>query len=669
VLIAVLVALTLLPALFGFAGPKLGSRRPKSGRKRARKKTENPRERSRFALRWVRAVTRWPALTVVLVVVGLGLLAVPAKDLRLALPGNGVAPLGSTERSAFDLIDERFGPGYNAPLLVTADIVRTTDPVGVVNGIAAQLGGLDGVAAITTATPNRSADTGIVVVIPEGGADQPATKGLVARIRGLHGHFEDQYGVDVQVTGQSALQIDVSDRLAGALLPFAILVVGLSLLLLGAVFRSVVVPIKATVGYLLSVGVSFGVVAAVFEWGWLAGPLGVDRVGPVISFMPIILMGVLFGLAMDYEVFLVSRMREEYVHSGDPREAVTVGFVAGARVVTAAALIMVAVFAAFVPDGDTNIKPIALALAVGVFVDAFVVRMIFVPAVLALLGSAAWWLPGRLDRRLPRLDVEGEGLRERLETADWPYPGSTDVIAAEDLELRGPQGVVVRGVDLTVAPGTLLAVHGGPGTGKTALLLALSGRMPFSRGRVKVGGHLLPAQAGAVRARASLAELAGLNDLEDALSVEQHVAERIAAQSLRLWVSRARVNRVLTQMDDALVTAGGGAVQLGHETLVADLAPLERKILGIALGLVGRPSLVIVDDVDSLRSPADRAALWRALAWVTTQFRDPAGHPVTVVASCHDPSDALGAVPPERLQLLDLNAAHPTPATSLEKVR
>jgi putative drug exporter of the RND superfamily len=672
VLIAVLVALTLLPAIFGFSGVKLrpGSRarRPLFRlrlRLRQRRAGSKPDRRPaqpgrRFAARWVRAVTRWPMVTIVLVVVGLGALAIPAKDLRLALPDNGTAPASSPQRQAFDLIAEHFGPGYNAPLLVTADIIRTTDPVGVVNQIAAELGALRGVAAVSTATSNPTGDTGIVVLIPKQGADSEATKGLVGTVRGLHDHFEHEFGVDIAVTGQTALAIDVSDRLAGALVPFALLVVGLCLLLLGAVFRSIAIPIKATAGYLLSVLASFGAVSAVFEWGWLAGLLGVERIGPVISFMPIILMGVLFGLAMDYEVFLVSRMREEYVRSHDPRVALTVGFESGARVVTAAALIMVSVFAAFVPEGDPNIKPIALALAVGVFVDAFIVRMIFVPAVLTLLGHAAWWLPGWLDRRLPLLDVEGEGLREQLEMAHWPHPGCTDLIDAEGVAVYGPAGTVFAGVDLTVPPGVVLVVHGLPGTGKTALLLALSGRMPIDTGKLKVVGHSLPAQARAVRAQVGLAETAGINDLEESLTVEQHVAERIATQSLRLWVSRPAVTRVLDEMDHAVFAATGSRESLGHDTLVADLSPLERRILGLALALIGSPALLVVDNVDSLLAAADREALWRALARLAEGSIGPErSTPLTVVASCQHPAEPISVIPPERLQLLALNNAHP----------
>jgi RND superfamily putative drug exporter len=406
VLVAVLVALTLLPALLGFLGARLI---PKTAAKE-----------HRFANAWLRAVIRWPALTVLIVVVGVGLLAVPAKDLHLALTDNGSAASDTTQRKAFDLVAQHFGPGANAPLLVTAEIPAGGDAKTLLTELATELGGLPNVAGVSSAAVNASGDEAVVALVPAGSATSPATSALVREIRDQAPALEKKYGVGVGVTGQTAIAIDVSDRLGDALLPFGILVVGLSLILLGAVFRSVAVPVKAALGYLLSVGASFGAVSAVFEWGWLADLLGVQRVGPVISFMPIILMGVLFGLAMDYEVFLVSRIREEFVHGGNARQALDRGFATGSRVVTAAALIMVSVFAAFVPEGDANIKPIALALAVGVFVDAFVVRMILVPAVLALLGNAAWWIPRWLDRVLPHLDVEGAGLEKKLEQEKQP---------------------------------------------------------------------------------------------------------------------------------------------------------------------------------------------------------------------------------------------------------
>ena len=234
-------------------------------------------------------------------------------------------------------------------------------------------------ASVPLSTPNEDASTGIVQVIPENGPDTPETKALVRDLRALKPVILERYDVPIAVTGFTAVAIDVSDRLGGALLPFGVLVVGLSLVLLTMVFRSVAVPLKATIGYLLSVGAAFGITAMVFEYGWFSDFLNVAQTAPVISFLPILLMGILFGLAMDYEVFLVSRIREEYVHGGDAHRAIEDGFAASSRVVTAAAVIMFAVFAAFVPDGEGPIKTIAFGLAVGVFIDAFVVRMTLRP--------------------------------------------------------------------------------------------------------------------------------------------------------------------------------------------------------------------------------------------------------------------------------------------------
>src|SRR5215471_16885444 len=231
-------------------------------------------------------------------------------------------------------------------------------------------------------------------------------------------------GASVAVTGTTAIEVDVSARLSAALLPFAGIVVGLSLLLLMMVFRSLIVPVKAAVGFLLSVGASLGATVAVFQWGWLAGPLGVTT-GPVASFLPIVLMAVLFGLAMDYEVFLVSRIREGYTHTGDPRHAIIAGGGAAARVVVAAAVIMTSIFASFLLSGDTTIKSLALALAVGVACDALLVRMTIVPAVLTLAGTHAWRIPRWLNRLLPDLDIEGTYLpRQPAPLAADGYPPS-----------------------------------------------------------------------------------------------------------------------------------------------------------------------------------------------------------------------------------------------------
>lgn len=514
--VAVLISITLIPALLGFAGDRLRPRPSKATRRTrtarahvaaAGEEHTAQHRPNRFFLGWVRTVTRFPVVTILAVVTVLGLAALPALGLRLALPDAGGLPSDDPARVTYELVSDNFGEGFNGPLIVTGSIVTSTDPLGLMADLKSEIEALDGVAAVPLATPNQTADTGIVQVIPESAPNSEETKALVAEIRSMHDYFLDEYDVDLSVTGFTAVGIDVSDKLGNALLPFGLIVVGLSLVLLTMVFRSVWVPIKATLGYLLSVAASFGIVALVFEYGWFADALHVAKEGPVISFMPIILMGVLFGLAMDYEVFLVARMREDYVHSGKARASIETGFLGSAKVVTAAAIIMFAVFAAFVPEGDVNIKPIALGLAVGVFIDAFIVRMTLVPAVLYLLGDKAWWIPRWLDRALPSFDVEGEGLHREIELRDWPSAASTGVLNAEGLSLSGTRGPLFDGVSAALPEGGTLVISGDREASVTALLLTLSGRMHADAGKLKVAGFVLPVRAASVRSRVSFVSL------------------------------------------------------------------------------------------------------------------------------------------------------------------
>ncbi|WP_439592727.1 MMPL family transporter [Microbacterium sp.] len=519
VAIAVAVAVTLTPALLGFVKGRVVGRMPKP-----RAAAKKPRRG--FADRWVTGVTRHPVVTTVAVVVGLGVLAIPASSLALALPNAGVQPASSQARISYDLAAEQFGPGFNGPLIMTGTIVTSTDPVGLMNDLAAEVEKVPGVKEIALATPNETADTGIIQVIPETAPDDPATAQLVRDLRSLAPELADEYGVDLKVTGFTAVGIDISDRLGGALFPFGLFVVGLSFILLMIVFRSIAVPLTAAAGYLLSVTAAFGVVAAVFEWGWFADLLHVARVGPVISFMPIVLMGVLFGLAMDYQVFLVSRMREDYVHAvrrGEKADkstavaAIRSGFTASARVVTAAALIMFAVFAAFVPEGDSSIKPIALGLAVGIAIDAFLVRMTLIPALMALLGAKAWWMPRWLERVLPHFDIEGEAVERELALADWPEPNTTAAVVGERVAVRAETGraagevALFDGADFRIEPGGTLVATGDPRAGR-AFALAVAGRLAPSDGLLRVAGHLLPGRAAWVRAHVGVALLADADD-------------------------------------------------------------------------------------------------------------------------------------------------------------
>ena len=498
---AVAIALTFLPALMGFMGERM---RPKP-RPEKRKK-----EGGIFSW-WVGVTTKHPIITIVTVVVSLVALALPALGLRVSLPTPGQQLPHQPARIAYDLMSEHFGEGVNGPLIVTVDIIGSTDPIGLLEGIKSDIEAIDGVDSVPLATPNPNVDTGLIQVVPTTGPDDPETAVLAQQLIDMRDDWESKYGVTTNVTGFTAIAIDISAKLSAALLPFGLLVVGLSLVLLAAVFRSVWVPIKATVGYLLSVAAAFGATTLVFNHGWFKEVVNLERGMPVISFLPILLMGILFGLAMDYEVFLVSRMREEYVHGKSPIDAIRHGFVASGPVVTAAAVIMIAVFAFFVPEGMGAIKAIAFALAIGVAVDAFLIRMTLVPAVLALLGERAWWLPKWLDKLLPKFDVEGEVLSKTMELQGWP--GDDSVLFAEDLTVDG----VVAPLNLRLVPGNVIGLVGPVGA-RTGAALALTGRLETTAGRARVAGALLPEAAGQARRRASYLDLAHVDVIDAALT-------------------------------------------------------------------------------------------------------------------------------------------------------
>ncbi|MBB1482980.1 MMPL family transporter [Tessaracoccus sp. MC1865] len=504
VALAVAVALTLLPALMGFMGEKM---RPRERAPKARKKSRSGT--GAFAW-WVGVTTKHPVATIISVVVLLGALTIPTVGLQVSLPNAGQQRAEQPARIAYDLMAEHFGEGVNGPLVVTADIIGSTDPLGVMADLKADIERMDGVASVPLSTPNPNADTGLIQVVPTTGPDDPATAVLARALMDRHDEWLAEYDVNTNLTGMTAVQIDISDKLTQALLPFGLLVVGLSLVLLAAVFRSVWVPVKATVGYLLSVGAAFGATTLVFNHGWLKELVNLERGMPVISFLPILLMGILFGLAMDYEVFLVSRIREEYVHGKSALDAIRSGFVASGPVVAAAAVIMFAVFAFFVPEGMGPIKSIAFALAVGVAVDAFLVRMTLVPAVMTLLGDRAWWLPAWLDRLLPTFDVEGEVLSKEMALKEWPGDGSA--LHAEDLEVEG----IVEPLTLWLMPGQVAGVVGPVGA-RTGALLALGGRLQTTGGRARVAGALLPEGAGRARRRVTYLDLARVDDVASAL--------------------------------------------------------------------------------------------------------------------------------------------------------
>ncbi|TIC88266.1 MMPL family transporter [Nocardioides sp. GY 10113] len=660
VAVAVTVALTLLPAIALLLGerlrPRTRRRTPRRRRwRRARKPAAQPdppspapsRERVPLSMRWIALVTGRPLLTILVVASVLLLAAVPASRLELALPDNSSAPEGTAPRQTYDDITDAFGEGYNAPLTITAGVITSDDPVGTVNKLATALGKLPGVVAVTQATPNESADTALIQVIPTAGQTAPSTARLVGELRDHSAELEQTYGVtDMLVTGPTAVNIDVSERLGASLLPFAAIVIGLSLLLLMIVFRSVAVPLKATLGYLLSVGAALGAVVVVFQWGWLGAVAGGDT-GPVVSFLPIFVMGVLFGLAMDYEMFLVSAMREAYVGSGDARAAVRTGFRASSIVVTAAALIMTSVFLTFVPDGSTTIKPIAFGLAVGVFVDAFAVRMTFVPAVLVLLGSRAWWLPGWLDRRVPAVDVEGAAMHRKVAYEDWEKTHGTAALVARDLVVRpgGPS------VSVEAPPGEVTRLVVPDGVDPADLARALVGRLRPVAGDLVVGGLLLPEQREAVLASAACVDVGPPDGRRadgrpaDDRSPEARVVERSRLSAFGRRARSAFAERALDRVEALDGVAAPYAAIAGP----AGRAAIRDAVVEAALALAGGVRLLVLvqEDPESPVPPGAAEALARRVAagGVTAVLLRPP--PWRLPAALHRPPDDAAHREPE----------------------
>ncbi|MFD6798706.1 MMPL family transporter [Streptomyces cyaneofuscatus] len=407
VALAVLVSLTLLPAVLGFAGVRVLPR----ARRTQDRAPSSAGTGTAFGFRWGRIVARLRVPVLLVGVVGLGALALPVQDMRLALPDASTEAAGSPNREAYDLTTEGFGEGFNGRLVAVVSAADAQATAQAAKEATALISDTDGVLAVAAPQLNERGTTALLAVIPKTGPTAAATEDTVHAIRDRVAGVQ---GADIALTGVTAVGIDVSEKLAAALPVYLLLVVGLSVLLLMLVFRSVLVPLKAALGFLLTIGATFGITVAIFQEGHLSQLVGLDTPGPLVSFLPILLIGILFGLAMDYEVFLVSRMREDFVHGTEARQAVISGVGHNARVVTAAAIIMTAVFGGFVFMHDPVIKSIGFALAIGVLIDAFVVRMALVPAVMHLLGRAAWWLPRTVDRVLPDLDIEGERLNQAI---------------------------------------------------------------------------------------------------------------------------------------------------------------------------------------------------------------------------------------------------------------
>jgi membrane protein YdfJ len=336
--------------------------------------------------------------------------------MKLGLPDDGMSQADTSARRGYDLLSEGFGPGFNGPLAIAIRSTNGDQIEEAATKIAGDLGTMENVAAASPPMLNEAGNLAIVSVTPKTGPNDDLTHDLVQSIREHGKQLASQAQIQLMVTGVTAINIDMSDRISTAFPLFGSIIIALAFILLLLVFRSVLVPVKAVLGFLLSLLASLGVVVSVFQFGHFANLFGVAAEGPVVNFLPVLLTGVLFGLAMDYEVFLVSRMREEYTHTGQARPSVVSGLGHSGRVVTAAGLIMIFVFGGFILAPDPKIKAIGLSLTLGVLIDAFVVRMTLVPAIMTLLGRSSWYLPRWLKRILPNVDIEGESVIKALES-------------------------------------------------------------------------------------------------------------------------------------------------------------------------------------------------------------------------------------------------------------
>ncbi|MGA4506851.1 MMPL family transporter [Propionibacteriaceae bacterium G1746] len=420
VLAAVLVALTFTPAVLSLLGHRVIGR--KTWAKHGFTATGEPTDTAKHLADhdevveprgWIRTVTEHPIITSLVALLVLGAMSIPVAGMRLGLPDGASEPANSTGYRTYQITADKFGAGMNGPIVAVGELPQGANQQQVAAlqlQTSERLKTIDGVQHVVPMGVSSDGRTAAWQVVPTDGPNAESTVTLVHTIRDDASSIKDATGVDVRITGQTVANIDISQTLSDALPVYLIVVVGLSLVLLLLVFRSILVPLIATGGFLLSIGASLGAVVLVYQHGWLGSVFGVTQPAALLSFLPTILIGVLFGLAMDYQMFLVSGMREAHAHGQDARAAVVTGFRHGRRVVTAAALIMAAVFAGFIHAELTMIRPIGFGLAVGVLVDAFIVRMTLTPALMHLLGEKAWWLPKWLDRILPDVDVEGAKL-------------------------------------------------------------------------------------------------------------------------------------------------------------------------------------------------------------------------------------------------------------------
>ncbi|KQO61360.1 MMPL family transporter [Curtobacterium sp. Leaf261] len=417
VAVAILVATTFTPAVMSLLGMRLLRKK-----ERAAIGTTGATRVPNAPMNTVRAI-----VTLVLGIAVLGTIALPAMQMRLGLPDGSSEAVGSSQYNAFKTVEDKFGAGQNGPLVAVATLpsrISDADVTATEVTIGKAIAKSDDVSAV--APIGASSDNSVIAfqVIPKGGPSSVSTENLVKDLRDLSVQV-DGGTTTLGVAGNASANIDVSEKLANVLPLYLVVVVGLSLIILIIVFRSILVPITATVGFILSLLASFGGLTAIYQFGWLSAVFGTHDPGPILSFLPIIEIGILFGLAMDYQLFLVSGMRESFAHGAPAKIAVQRGVHAGRAVVTAAAIIMMSVFAGFIFSDSSTIKPIGFGLAFGVMVDAFVVRMLLIPAAMHLLGTSAWWFPKWLDRIVPDVDVEGAKLeRSHPGTERGPGPGT-----------------------------------------------------------------------------------------------------------------------------------------------------------------------------------------------------------------------------------------------------
>jgi RND superfamily putative drug exporter len=414
VAVAVMIAVTLVPALLGFAGP-----RAVKG-KRLDVSEESAADKPRMGARWIALLLEHRAFAIAIPILLTAALALPLLHLRLGLPDDSSAKSGSQERIAYDQVAKGFGAGFSGPLVIVAQPDNPSEAPKVVTSLQKELLQFNDVATVVPGGASEDGSLAIVTVIPKSGPSTQSTVDLVRSIRAAEKTLHTESGATVAVTGQTAINIDVADRMGSALPPYIAVVVGLALLLLMVAFRSVLVPLTAVAGFLLTIGAALGAMVAVFQDGFGASVFGVEP-SPIVSLIPILMIGILFGLAMDYQVFLVSRMHESHGQGASPQDAVREGFTHSARVVTAAALIMVAVFASFIIPPDPIVKSIGFGLTLGILVDAFLIRMTLIPSLMSYMGHRAWYLPSWIDRILPDVDIEGRELEREPAS---PGPGA-----------------------------------------------------------------------------------------------------------------------------------------------------------------------------------------------------------------------------------------------------